>query len=135
MNKNAESIVEEAITDMFCSIQKAVGQTDGGFASTYFSGGEPEDALDELKAVLNDYTDREIEIMEADVEEDEKIPPTAGYEFVQDIGLETGEYLEIWRHPGGGLFAVDFSYIDQVSDTVYEPFEGNRVRLLHDCDK
>lgn len=67
-------------------------------------------------------------------EEEEDLIPASEYKFLQDIELQNGEAVELWRHPGGGLFAVDASFMDQVSCVVYEPFQGERVRLLHDME-
>lgn len=46
-------ITEDAINALCLSVQKAVGQTDGGFASIYFSG-------DEFREYIKDYVKGEI---------------------------------------------------------------------------
>lgn len=40
--------------------------------------------------------------------------------------------VEIWKHPGGGLFGVDSSYLDQVSTVIQDPFSdepGSKIEL------
>ena len=45
--------------------------------------------------------------------------------------------MEVYKHSGGGMFAIDSSYLDQVSDVIYDPFQDvesprwGTVRTLH----
>lgn len=48
-----DRIVEDALNALCLSVQNAVGQTDGGFASIYFSG-------DEFREHIKDYVKGEI---------------------------------------------------------------------------
>ncbi len=44
-------------------------------------------------------------------------------------------HLEIWKDPeSGGIFAIDSSYLDQVTDRVLSPFNKG-VTLILDADQ
>jgi hypothetical protein len=46
--------------------------------------------------------------------------------YVRDLQVEDENgsivEMELHRHPNGGYFAIDFSYIDQVSEEIWDPF-------------
>lgn len=54
--------------------------------------------------------------------------------FVETITLTTGEDVEIYRAPGGGVFGVDASFLaqikDDVNDIVIEPINGEKTLLV-----
>ena len=46
----------------------------------------------------------------------------------------TGEVveLEVWKHPNGGMFGIDSSYLTQVTTGIQDPFDedgGGRLAL------
>lgn len=54
--------------------------------------------------------------------------------FIEQVSLSTGETLEVFRSPCGGVFAIDSSFIEQVlldsdNETVIEPFNNKPVEL------
>ena len=53
----------------------------------------------------------------------------SNYIFLGVVSSPTGEELEIYRAPEGGVFAVDWTYLDQVSERVHDPFSGKLVDL------
>jgi hypothetical protein len=42
-------------------------------------------------------------------------------------GQETGEEVVLLRHPGGSVFGVDASYIEQDAGGIRDPFDGKSV--------
>ena len=55
--------------------------------------------------------------------------------FVEEITVkdpDTGGdvVLEVYKHENGGIFAIDSSYLDQVSDTITDPFANKFVKLI-----
>lgn len=52
--------------------------------------------------------------------------------YVTEITVQTEfgeETLEIHRTPGGGLFGVDATFLDQVGNVCHDPFDGGPITL------
>lgn len=54
--------------------------------------------------------------------------------FVENATLSTGEEVAVYRAPGGGVFGIDASFLEQVkdgaNDTVIEPINGEETLLI-----
>ena len=47
---------------------------------------------------------------------------------LQDIDGNEVE-IEAWQHDSKGVFAVDASFLDQVDDAIFSPFDGEKILL------
>lgn len=54
---------------------------------------------------------------------------------IELVTLSTGESIEVYRAPCGGVFGIDSTFLEQVAsddnDTVFEPFNGQKVSLTN----
>lgn len=54
---------------------------------------------------------------------------------IELVTLSTGELLEVYRAPCGGVFGIDATFLEQVAsdadDTVFDPFNGQEVSLTN----
>jgi hypothetical protein len=60
-----------------------------------------------------------------------------GAKYIEEVMVkdpDTGAMIEIeiWKHPSGGMFGVDSAYLDQVTDYVYDPFGGLKIKINYD---
>ena len=54
--------------------------------------------------------------------------------YITEITIQTEfgeETLEIHRTPGGGLFGIDATFLDQVSNVCHYPFDGGQITLAN----
>ena len=52
-------------------------------------------------------------------------------QHLYELTLLTGETLEIWRLPHGGIVGIDSTFLEQVEDTISDPYNpGKTFRLL-----